>query len=165
MKAKPFTRLRHLGKSPTQVVLYGSLLLSLIWNGVLVTRFAAEHLTRKVIPNRHLNAVERGADYVSGSTFAEFISVVRDLVPEESLVVLPPDGGEYYLNERWMMRYFLFPRDAVLCRAPEDPQCRALLENDESYVISTGSFPPEELVSHSRLLIHVVDDLGVYVPR
>src|SRR3972149_4184202 len=63
VKAKPFTRLRHLGKSPTQVVLYGSLLLSLLWNGVLVTRFAAEHLTRKVIPNRHLNAVERGADY------------------------------------------------------------------------------------------------------
>lgn len=116
---------------------------------------------------RGYTAWERSALLSEGQDFLQFLSFLRDTIPESGKAVLPPRSyvsraGTF--TEIGFLKYFLFPRQVLNCGEPVEDCVRALT-GPTSYIVAVGGFPPEEAAEAIKDYIPFQEGKGVYVPR
>jgi hypothetical protein len=145
----------------------GAILVAVLLAGGLAYQLfgAAQYLrskfSDKVWAGRRLDSVVRSADGSFGGDFAAYISFLRASMPDDATVVLPSGQAEYYLNDKSLMQYFLFPRNVVTCSL----DCAAQLADPATFVIAAGDFPAADQVPSSKRLVTLTGELGLYVPQ
>jgi len=102
-----------------------------------------------------------------GEDFLEFVTFLRDNIPETGKVVLPPHA---FLEEAGpftnisFVQYFLFPREVLNCGEPVDA-CVLGLSGPRSYLVRIGGFPPPEAAAAHKEYLPFRNEMGIYVPR
>jgi hypothetical protein len=112
-------------------------------------------------------AWQRSALLSEGQPFMDYVTFLRQEVPESGRLVLPPhrfvsEGGPYTYPS--FMQYYLFPREILNCGEPVE-DCVRGLSGGRSYILRVGSFPPPSIAAETKTYIPFNDMLGVYVPR
>src|SRR3970040_1596483 len=107
----PSIRRHALQRSVPTVLLWLALLVQL----AVLLRTKIQPLAEKVWEVRHLSAVDRSAEIAFGSEFARYIRFLREAVPEDARVLVPPFDWEPVFGNIGLMQYFLFPREVVNC--------------------------------------------------
>ncbi len=109
-------------------------------------------------------ALIRGGTLLEGRRFAEYLSFVRETVPEDGKVILPPHSSRGPLTNISLVQYFLFPRDIHNCGPNEVDECVLRMTGANSYFLALKNFPPRELAAQVKRLVPFDDDIGVYAP-
>jgi hypothetical protein len=113
---------------------------------------------------RSLAAWERSALLSEGQDFTDYVTFLRETLPESGKVVLPSsaDIGEAGpFTSIAFMQYFLFPRVILNCSEPIE-ECLLTMTGPASYVLRVGG--PQPSVEH-KTYVPFRDDRGVYVPK
>jgi hypothetical protein len=121
--------------------------------------------SRRVIDSRSLPAWERTALFLIGEDFADYVGFLREQIPEDGRVILPPHfstDAESYVP---MMQYFLFPRDIHNCGRDEVEECVQRVRGLNTFILAIEDFPPQDLAIEHKDYIPFADDRGLYVPR
>jgi hypothetical protein len=109
-------------------------------------------------------AVIRSARLAYGSDFSDYVSFLRQTIPEESLVVLPSPEVDPVLGEMPFMQYFLFPRQLTNCADLAGwAECVVHYTGPHTYLIAVDSFPPREGLE-GRLLLPFDESRGIVLP-
>jgi hypothetical protein len=116
---------------------------------------------------RKATAWQRSALLAEGQDFLEYVAFLRETIPAEAKVVLPPhsaisDWGAYTSVE--FMQYFMFPRTVLNCSDPVDA-CVQRLTGPTSYILGLGKFPPPEVASEIKDYLPFDDTKGLWQPR
>lgn len=111
------------------------------------------------------SALWRSANFYIGNKFANYITYLNDTIPENALVVLPPqEAGLKSVSNTPTMQFYLAPRTVINCHSL-DPACPAGLAQGEAYLLVTGDYPPGEVISNPKRLVMFDKSLGVYLPK
>lgn len=114
---------------------------------------------------REMPAWERGARLSFGDEFADYIGFLRDNIPEESKVIVPPLEVDPSLSNEGLMQYFLFPRTVINCPRIEDAEaCLDLFSGERTYFLYVAGFPPQDKAKRTRDLWLFREYLGVFTP-
>lgn len=106
----------------------------------------------------------RAAYLFHGVDFAEYIKFLRETVPEDARVLLPPREPVQPMANVGLMHFFLFPRELHNCGVHEVEACLLRMEGSDFYVVTAWKFPPQELANQVRRFIPLQGDEGVYGP-
>lgn len=109
-------------------------------------------------------ALIRGGTLLEGRRFAEYLSFVRETVPEDGRVILPPHSTGGPLTNISLVQYFLFPRDIHNCGSNEVEECVLRVTGENTYILALKNFPPREVAAQVKRLVPFDDDIGVYAP-
>ena len=127
-----------------------------------ISQYLEKQFNNKTLANQKLNAFLRSGDASFGSEFASYLQFLRDQIPEDASVVIPPDqGSQYFLNDLYLMQYFLFPRRIITCQQKCDDQL--LIPN--TFFISQDKFPSPDTIPNSYRFEPFNETLGLYVPE
>ena len=111
-------------------------------------------------------ALVRSARLAYGDDFAKYIVFLRQVIPEDALVVIPWREADPVLGEMPFMQYFLFPRRLTNCPAESEwPACVANYGGPKTYLIVIGSFPPRPGLEGLKEYIEFDESRGVLAPR
>lgn len=113
---------------------------------------------------RELPVWERTATILLGEDTAGFLKFVRDTVPEEARLILPPRSAGSAYEEIGLMQYFLIPRDLHNCGRNEIEACIRRATGENTYILALYYFPPRELARETRRQIHYDENRGVFAP-
>lgn len=120
---------------------------------------------RRVADSWDLPLWERTALFLEGEEFAEYIGFLRQQVPEDARVILPPRlplGTFSYVS---YIQYYLFPRDIHNCGINEVEACVARVGGSNTFIIAVDEFPPFELALEHKIFIPFNDRLGAFAPK
>lgn len=97
--------------------------------------------------------------------FVGFIHFIKDNVPQDRYIVLPPvDHGGEFSNEGFV-QYFVFPMSVVNCpRNQSHEYCVTEIYGADTYILAVPGFPPAEAASTGRIFIEYSGNWGLYVP-
>lgn len=109
-------------------------------------------------------AWERTARILLGDDRADFLEFVRQTVPEDGRIILPPQTFGTAFEHIGMMQYFLIPRDIHNCGRNEIEACVRRATGENTYILAPDYFPPRELGSETRRYIAFDDERGVFAP-
>lgn len=113
-----------------------------------------------------LPAWQRAAVALEGEEFGEYIRFVRERVPPDGRVMLPPHSFVGPQSHVGLMQYFLFPRDLHNCGRNEVEACiRRVSEDPDFYVLAVRGFPPRELAEEGKDFVTFDGAQGVFVPE
>lgn len=87
--------------------------------------------------------VLRSADMSLGAQAARAVEFINQTVPEQSALLLPPEGAPVRFALKRSMQYFFFPRTVIECGTAESERCAEALAQPDTYVLATEGFPPE----------------------
>jgi len=126
-----------------------------------------------VLPLRHrirtvatLSAFERGARMGFGDDFAEFIAFLREVVPENSTIVVPHMAVDEVYGNTALMTFFLLPRTIKQCNNDESFEaCAQRYNGEDTYILSTPRYQPDEFLKLDRRWIHLNGASGIYAPQ
>jgi hypothetical protein len=91
-----------------------------------------------------LSALERSAYLGFGDDFAKFMSFLRNGVPENGTVVVPPMSADELFGNSALMQYFLYPRMIKRCDNTENFEtCRERYSGTKIYMLSTSQYNPK----------------------
>ena len=142
-----------------------ALILSLVVQIALVTKSVVYPLSTKIWEVRRLPALDRSAEIAFGSEFASFVAFLREVIPPEGRVVVPPMVQEPVYGSIGLMQYFLFPRDVVNCPSgPSLSACVRSMKGAMTYILAIGDFPRPEDVPEGKVLLPHSGNGGVYAP-
>jgi len=113
---------------------------------------------------RSLAAWERSALLSEGQDFLDYVTFLRETIPDSGKVVLPPSsaiGQAGASTSIVFMQYFMFPGLVLNCSDPIEV-CLLAMTGPTSYVLRVGG--PQPAVGH-KTYVPFQDDLGVYVPK
>jgi hypothetical protein len=96
--------------------------------------------------------------------FSEYIVFLRETIPDDARVILPPNAFSPPIDNVGYMQYLLFPREIHNCGPDEIDACVLRADGPSTYILSSPEFPPRELAERSKALIESVEGFGVYVP-
>lgn len=114
---------------------------------------------------RDLPMWERAGLFLEGPDFAGYIEFIRNNVPENAKVILPPSSMYTPYAHVGLMQFFLFPRDLHNCGADEVEECVKRVQGSDWYILAVQRFPPEDIASQSMRRIDFNSKLGLYVPE
>ncbi len=120
---------------------------------------------RRVAQAWDLPVWRRTALFLNGEQFADYIGFLRDQVPDDARVILPPRlplGNFSYVS---YIQYYLFPRDIHNCGINEIEACVERVRGSNTFILAVDDFPPAALASQHKRLIPFNDHLGLYAPR
>lgn len=119
-----------------------------------------------VLINMNQSGIWRSARFARSGNFADYVSFLRERIPEDGRVVLPPEKvSNWALSNTPFMQFFLSPREVINCTTVE---CGSqFLGAEDTYLLIVGmdTFPGggiQENESHVRMLN---DTWGVYGPE
>ena len=94
----------------------------------------------------------RSADMSLGVQATRAIQFVNQSVPEEAVILLPPEGvpGRFALERS--MQYFFFPRRLIECGSVENERCSQALASPEVYILATEDFPAQPIAQGREFL-------------
>ena len=110
------------------------------------------------------SAIIRSATIFHGVEFAEYIEFVREHVPENARVLLPPNKPVQPMANVGLMQFYLFPREIHNCGVNEIEACFQRLEDSDFFILTAWKFPPHGLASHHRQFIQHKGESGIYAP-
>lgn len=111
------------------------------------------------------DATYRSARSLEGEEFAQYIQFLRDKVPADAKIMLPPRTIFHPVAHLGLMQFLLFPRELHNCGPNEIDACIDRINTSENfYIIGVWDFPPTDLVNPSRQLQIFSEDLGLYLP-
>lgn len=113
---------------------------------------------------RTQSAVDRGGVLLEGRRFADYMRFVREVVPEDGRVILPPRSIYQPFENIGLMQYFLFPRDIHNCGPNEVEECVLRVTGAKTYILALEDFPPRELAEQVKRLVPFDEEIGVYAP-
>ncbi len=111
------------------------------------------------------SAIERSAILAKGLEFAEYMSFLRETVPENAKVVMPPHEPVQPLSNRGFAEYFLMPRTIINCGSDEVRECVLRMTGEHSYIVTAWKFPPKDAAESVKKFIPFRNELGVYAPK
>ena len=111
------------------------------------------------------SALDRSAIIRVGGEFSEYMDFVRNTVPEDSKVIVPPRKPIQTLSHIGFVEYFLMPREIHNCGEDEVRECVLRMTGEHSYILVGGEFPPKELAEQVKEFLPFKDGLGVYIPK
>jgi len=94
----------------------------------------------------------RSADMSLGVQATRAIQFVNQVVPEEAVVLLPPEGAPGRFALERSMQYFFFPRRLIECGSVESEPCSQALMSPEVYILATEGFPPQSAAQSREFL-------------
>ena len=142
-----------------------ALILALVVQLAIVTKSVVYPLTTKIWEVRRLPALDRSAEIAFGPKFASYMTFLREVIPPEGRVVVPPMDQEPVFGNIGMMQYFLFPRDVVNCPSgPSLSACVSSMRGAMTYILAIGGFPSPEDVPEGKVLLHHSANRGLYAP-
>jgi len=107
----------------------------------------------------------RSARFARSNNFADYILFLREQIPEDARVVIPPEkAANWALTNSPHMQFFLAPREVKNCTTLD---CgKAFLKQDNTYILIIGldTFPGEEIRGQSNHIRMHNDTWGVYGP-
>ncbi len=112
-----------------------------------------------------LAARERAARLLGGDEFAEYIKFLRERIPEDSRVIIPPRPPIRAYTHVGIMQYFLFPREIHNCGVDEVEACVERARESQFYILAIQDFPPKALARQQTVYIPFGDALGVFAPE
>jgi len=134
--------------------------------GLLFARHTVRPIARSAWAIRDQPAWMRSATLLEGSDFAGYVAFLRQTIPEDARVLLPPRSVYSPMAHVGLMQYFLFPRDIHNCGVNEVEACiLRVRESAGTYVLSLQRFPPRELASQTMRYVAFDDGRGVFVPK
>lgn len=111
------------------------------------------------------SAIDRSAILAEGMEFAEYMSFLRDTVPENAKVVMPPHQPVQPLSNMGYGQYFLMPRTIINCGSDEVRECVLRMTGEHSYIVTAWKFPPKDAAESVKKFIPFRNELGVYAPK
>lgn len=130
----------------------------LLWHG------SNRRLLGRVREIPHAQPWRRSAELLEGQEFADFMGFLRQEIPEDKQVLLPPHLQEYgpfqYVT---FMQYFLFPREILNCGVNEVETCIERVLPGEIYIVAIEGFPPGGLIGDRREFVEFSDEAGVFL--
>ena len=111
------------------------------------------------------SAMDRSAILNEGLEFAEYMSFLRDTVPENGTVVMPPHVPVQPLSNLGFIQYFLMPRKLINCGSDEVRECVLRMTGEHSYIVTAWKFPPKDVAESVKTFIPLKNELGVYAPK
>lgn len=115
---------------------------------------------------RALPVWERSALLLEGDRFAGHVGFLRQHVPEDARLILPPLERNNAYEHIGLMQYFLFPRDIHNCGHSETPaECVRRMTGETTYIIALDYFPPRAETLETKTFLQYEEDLGVFAPR
>lgn len=119
----------------------------------------------KVWQVRQLPVWERSALFLEGEDFAGYVGFLRDNIPDNARVVLPPHLPPSPYQDLSFMQYFLAPREMLNCGVNEVNACILRVTGKTTYILGMPDFPPPELALRSKVYIPYKPGWGVYAPK
>lgn len=108
----------------------------------------------------------RGAKFARSRNFADYVLFLNEQIPEEALVVIPPDEVTMWtLANSPAMEFFLAPRTITNCT---DLACgETFLDQPDTYILIMGRdrFPGQQIDDHPARIRMFNDTWGVYGPE
>jgi hypothetical protein len=154
------------GHLPHGRLLIPALLVALAVQGVVLVEGTLWPLAQRVWEVRREPPLERSARLAFGDSFAGYIQFLREEVPEDARVVVPPKALVPAYGDIGLMQYFLAPRQIVDCPAgPDLPACVASMDGNKTYILSIPEFPPRESVPENKAYREHGQGYGLYTPR
>jgi len=114
---------------------------------------------------RSRTALARSAAIFDGDTFADYMVFLREVIPEDAKVILPPHEPVQNMANIGLMEYFLMPRELHNCGIAEVEACILRATGPTSYIVTAWQFPPQGIAEQVKDFVPFRDGLGVYVPR
>jgi hypothetical protein len=109
--------------------------------------------------------VIRSATALEGDDFGAYIQFLRQQIPENYRVMIPPLIPVRPTAHMGLMQFFLFPREIHNCGQNEVPACiERVNPASDFYILALRDFPPEELINPNRVLIPFREGTGVWSP-
>lgn len=140
------------------------LVLSILYQGSLAfERFLKPELQR-TLRVWSPPAVERAALFLEGEDFLGYIRFLREHIPEDARVILPPHQPPSTFSNLYFVQYFLFPRDLHNCGSDEVEACIERVTGSNTYVLALEQFPPRALASRHKLYVPFNSEIGLFVP-
>ena len=110
----------------------------------------------------------RSADMSLGVQATRAIEFVIQVVPEEAVILLPPEGAPGRFALERSMQYFFFPRRLIECGSAESERCSQALASQDTYVLATEDFPAPSVAQGKEFLPAPSTGLdwftGIYTP-
>lgn len=113
---------------------------------------------------RGRSALDRSAIIQVGIEFSDYMDFIRNTVPEDSKVIVPPHNPMQTLSHIGFVEYFLMPREIHNCGENEVRECVLRMTGENSYIIAIEGFPPKELAEQAKKYLPFKDGLGIYIP-
>ncbi|HLF81287.1 MAG TPA: hypothetical protein VI410_05915 [Anaerolineales bacterium] len=85
----------------------------------------------------------RSADMSLGVQATRAIQFIDQVVPQEAVILLPPEGAPGRFALERSMQYFFFPRRLIECGSAESERCSQALASPEVYILATEDFPAQ----------------------
>lgn len=123
------------------------------------------HKSKAIWGLKGFSAIDRSAIFTEGMEFAEYMSFLRDTVPENAKIVMPPHQPVQPLSNAGYVQYFLMPRTIINCGTEEVRECVLRMTGEYSYIVTAWKFPPKDAAESVKKFIPFKDDLGVYAPK
>jgi hypothetical protein len=145
----------------------GVILFQLGW----VTKTFENYTTRKVLPDRPLDAIDRSADVAYGSDFLVYIDFLQAHIPQQATVVDTKTFGLPQYDINTFLQYFLFPRNVILltdttCQhEPDLNQCIINLSGLQTYFIYGENFAITPRISGMFQVLPFNPHLGLLAPH
>lgn len=110
-------------------------------------------------------ALERSGRLAFGDAFWEYIDFIRRTVPEDAIVIIPPEAVDVALGSEGIMQYYLFPRGVSNCPRGEPLEpCILRLTGSNSYILAVPGFPPRAAAEQVKRFLPLDRYRGIYVP-
>jgi len=109
--------------------------------------------------------LERSARLAFGDDFAAYLRFLRDLVPADGKVIIPPMSTDAVFGNIGLLQYYLFPRRIDNCGEHEIEACLLRVTGARTYILALPSFPPRDLAQQSKVFEGFDAERGVYIPR
>ena len=143
-----------------------SLAVALVAQGVLLSKGTLWPLAQRVWEVRGDPPLERSARLAFGDAFADYMRFLREHVPENARLVVPPKAVVPVYGDIGLMQYFLAPRQIVDCPAgPDLAPCVASMDGARTYILAIPEFPPTDSVPANKEHWDHGGGFGVYAPR
>jgi len=94
----------------------------------------------------------RSADMSLGVQATRAIQFVNQVVPEEAVILLPPEGAPGRFALERSMQYFFFPRRLIECGSVDSERCSQALASPEIYILATEDFPAQSAAQGREFL-------------
>jgi hypothetical protein len=166
-------RIFYKGKS---TLLHNLFLLALfticVFQSIMVMNEYALLFSKRIWRNRSLDAYERSANFLLGTTGADFMRFIESNTPIDKPVVVVERSANFASQN--ILQYFLLPRPIVACDCSNlGGKCNPCLQSPDSYVPVTQNFPPMGAVGPAKIFVPFDSPtgndsdyyLGLYVPK
>jgi hypothetical protein len=118
----------------------------------------------KLLRHRASSAVIKSAAFSWNQDFADYSLFLREIIPEDARVILPPHNVGVPTDHVGYMQYILFPREIHNCGANEVVACVQRAQGGNTYILAVPGFPPKEPIGIQKEFLVFESEWGVYVP-